>query len=241
MEKFLPVDEENNYFKQFATTFKVLFRVFSLMVFIALISTILKPFYTNDSLPMEIWIPKKNENYFYYLIYFFETYFFFYSCFSIVGFDVLFEAFCIAIILQFQILKQKFSEMDFKNWKSTKYSEKIFFVGYIRHQIFLTQYVLINIQSKHFYYIIHLFTALNVNFTRFHRFVQRLSKIYSNFFLFQIFSTIMLFSIEIVPLLLEPFNFIVFFRSTVMFLAIVCQFSFYCIPAAEITQKVSST
>lgn len=120
---------------------KIYFWSYLIFCIFGSIMFLVKPFYLKNSLPLDAWIPDVlflN----YYFVYFCEAYYFFYAITCAVAFDVLFEAFCIIIVLQLNILNEKLSKLNFKNLSLKNSLEKLNFSKCVEHHVLLTKFVL---------------------------------------------------------------------------------------------------
>lgn len=70
-------------------------------------------------------------------------------------------------------------------------------------------------------------------------FVVALKGIYSNFFVFQVLSSVVLYIAELTPIILDSSDISDVFKNVCISTACIGQFCLYCIPAAEITAEVN--
>lgn len=95
---------------------------------------IFKPLFPSHTLPTEVWIP---DVYFFDFksIYVYELIIVIYIIVSIIAFDILFAAMSFAILLQFRLLNERFSDLTFDK----KSFNKVIFAECVRHHDFLSK------------------------------------------------------------------------------------------------------
>lgn len=138
MKKFWSVDDQNSAFKQMAFAFKVLLWVFMGGCIVAVFFYLSKPFFPSHTLPTELWIP--NVYFFTFnFIYVYQLSVIIYILISLVAFDILFEAFTFGVLLQFKLLNEKFSQINFGDTNFEKNFDFLKFSQCVEHHVFLTK------------------------------------------------------------------------------------------------------
>lgn len=134
MKNFWRVNEKEIFFKRYSFLYRLLIRTFLIGILFSCIIFFFKPFLPGHSLPVEVWVPNSHVLNFNF-IYVCKIFVMFYAIVSDIASDILFQSFCITILIQLKLLNRGFSEIKFEN----RNLRKKHFGECVRHHIFLSQ------------------------------------------------------------------------------------------------------
>lgn len=178
------------------------------MVGLTYVSFILKPFLPGRSLPLHMWLPEEYVMTFY-VAYIAELYLILFFIWCIIGFDILFVYLSVGVLIQFKLLNERLSNINFQWRRNGVAWQKSGFIECVKHHEFLTKYV------------------------------ERMREIFSLFFVTQVFLTIFLFCMQMYQSTVLSIELGTLFKNFAFTISLLCQSFLYCTPPAEIITEVS--